>query len=123
MMMRMVNNVANNFLVAVLRRGFLSTERFIRYDTLYFWTHYIAIDTCKTSETSGKHLREPSLGLVLFWLADLSVSLLPDVFENLVNAIDVAHRGLPADPINDDRPLEHIEITFRLREDLVGSGR
>jgi len=60
---------------------------------------------------------------VLFRFVDLSVSLLAEVFENLIDAVDVTHRGLPADPIDDDGPLERIEVTFRLGEDLVGSGR
>jgi hypothetical protein len=82
--------------------------------------HYIVIGIYNRS---GKHSREPSLGLVLFWFADLSVSLLPEVFENLIDAVDVTRRSLSADPIDYDRPLERIEITLRLGEDLVGSGR
>jgi len=100
-------------------RSFEPTEQFIRYNTLYFWIYYIVISIC---DGSDKHLREPSLGSVLFRLTDLSVSLLPEVFENLVDSVDATHRGFSADPVDYDRPLERIEIMFRLGEDLVGSG-
>ena len=59
---------------------------------------------------------------MLFRFTDLSVSLLPEVFKNLIDAADVAHRSFPADPIDHDGPLERIEVTLRLGEDLVGSG-
>ena len=60
---------------------------------------------------------------MLFRFVDLSISPLAELFENLIDAVDVTHGGLPADPIDDDGPLERIEVTFRLGEDLVGSGR
>ena len=60
---------------------------------------------------------------MLFRLVDLAVSLLPEVFENLVNAVDITHGGLSADPIDYDGPLERIDVTLRLGENLVGSGR
>jgi len=60
---------------------------------------------------------------VLFRFAGLSISPLPEVFENFIDAVDVTHRGLPADPINYDGPLERIKVTLRLGEDLVGGGR
>ena len=60
---------------------------------------------------------------MIFRFFDLSVSPLPEGFENLIDALDVTHRSLPADPIDHDRPLERIKITLRLGEDLVCSGR
>ena len=60
---------------------------------------------------------------MVFWFIDLSVSPLPEVLENLIDAVDFAHRGLSADPIDHYGPLERIEVTFCLGEDLVGSSR
>jgi len=67
--------------------------------------------------------REPSLWLVFFGFMYLSVSPLPEVLENLTDAIDVTHSGLSANPIDYDGPLERIEVTLCLGEDLVGCGR
>jgi len=58
---------------------------------------------------------------VVFRFVDLSVSPLPEVLENLIDAVDFTHSSLSADPIDHYGPLERIEITFRLGEDLVGS--
>jgi len=60
---------------------------------------------------------------VLFRFVDLSVSPLPEGFENLIDAVDVTNGGLPAGPIDYDRPLERIEVTLCLGEDLVCSDR
>jgi len=91
----------------------------VTYNTLHYWTYCIAIHVCNTP---GKRSGEPPLGLVLLWLANLSVSLFPEVFKDLIDAVDVTHSGLSADPINHHRPFERVEVTLRLGEDLVGSG-
>ena len=95
------------------RRNGLSDKDTLLLDTLHCHSRLRYI---------GKASREPSLGLVLLWFIGLSVSLLPEVFEDLVDAIDVTHRGLPADPINYYGPFECTDITLRLGKDLVGSG-
>lgn len=82
--------------------------------------HYIFIGIWITLERDS---REPPFGLVLFWFAGLSVPLFPEVFENLVNAVDIAHRGFPPNPINYYRPFERIKVAFRLGNELVCRGR
>ena len=82
--------------------------------------NYIIIGTYNTA---GKRSREPSLGFVVLRFIDLSVSPLPEVLKNLIDAVDFTHRSLSADPIDHYGPLERIEVTFRLGEDLVGSIR
>ena len=69
------------------------------------------------------HLREPPFGLVFFWFAGLSVPLLPKVFENFINTVDITHRSFPFDPINYDGPFERLKIPFCLGKELVGRGR
>jgi len=59
---------------------------------------------------------------VLFRFVDLSVPLLPEVFKNLIDTVDVTYRSFPAGPIDHDRPSEHVKVALRLGEDLVGSG-
>jgi len=113
-MLWMVNDLTNNLMEAIFRASRIVYQ--IQY-TVYI--HYIVISIC---DRLDKHLREPSLGLMLFRFAELSVPLLPEVFENLIDSVDATHRGFSADPVDYDRPLERIEIMFRLGEDLVGSG-
>lgn len=60
---------------------------------------------------------------MLFWFADLPVPLLPEVFENLIDAVDIADRGFPPDPIDYYGPFERIEVAFRLGNELVCRGR
>jgi len=60
---------------------------------------------------------------VLFWFVQLSVPLLSEVFENVFDAVDVAHRSLSTEPIDYDGPLECIEVTLGSGEDLVGGFR
>ena len=114
MILWMVNDLTNNLMEAIFRAN--RTVYRIQH-TVYI--HYIIINVC---DGSDKHLREPSLGLVLLRFADLSLSLLPKVFEKFIDTVDATHRGFSADPVDYDRPLERIEIVFRLGEDLVGSG-
>jgi len=73
--------------------------------------------------THQRHSREPPVGLVLLWFAGLSVPLLPEVFENFINTVDITHRSFPFDPINYDGPFERLKIPFRLGKELVGRGR
>lgn len=111
MMLRVYSNLSDDLVAWILR----PTEQCIDIGHLY-WIHYM----CNTVENCS---REPSLRLMVFRFFDLSVSPLPEAFENLVDAVDVTHRSLPTDPINYDGPFERVEVTLRLREDLVGSGR
>lgn len=60
---------------------------------------------------------------MLFGFVKLSVSPLAEVLENVIDAANVTHRSLSADPIDYNRPLKCAEITLRLGEDLVGGGR
>jgi len=83
-----------------------------------YWLLHIVVDICNTA---GEFSREPPLGFVFLRFVDLSISLLPEVFKNLVDTIDVAHGSLPAGPIDDNGPLECTEVTLRLRENLIGS--
>jgi len=96
------------------------TGQYTTYGTLHYRIHCIVIGV---HNTSGNRSGEPSLGLVLLWFTDFSVSLLAEVFKDVADAVDVTYGGLSADPINYHRPLKRIKVTLRLGEDLVGSGR
>ena len=60
---------------------------------------------------------------MLLRFGDLSVSPLSEAFENIIDAFDVAHGSLPADPIDHDRPFERIEVALCLGEDLIDGNR
>jgi len=83
-----------------------------------YWLLHIVIGICNIA---GERSREPPFGFVFLRFVDLSISLLPEVFKDLIDAVDVAHGSLPTDPIDHNGPFECTEVTLRLGEDLVGS--